>query len=126
MTKHILHIAQRFIILIMAIQVLNLSTNSIDFQPIRTSNLTEFNDLNTVTEYFAEVVLGHKNAFPESKVKRQRQSATQKNLGIKLYNPSSAVCINARPVSLPGFCIPADDNDTHSMSREINPPPPKA
>ena len=110
----------------MAIQVLNLSSNSIDFQPIQATNLSEFNELNTVTEYFAEVVLGHKNAFPESKEKKQKQSSIQKNGSVKLYNPSSAVCITPRTVTQSVFCMPADDNDTRSMSREINPPPPKA
>ncbi len=110
----------------MAIQVLNLSTDAIDFHPMQSVDITEFNDLNTVTEYFAEVVLGHKNAFPESKEKKEKSASLQKNISVKLYDPSPALCVTLRPIVNTDFCIPANDNNTHWLSREINPPPPKA
>ena len=111
----------------MAFQILNLSTDAINFQPFQTSNLTEFNDLNTITEYVAEVVLGHKNFFPESaKQDHHKQNQAQKHITVKLYNPLSAYIPLQSAEYRDQFQIPADDNNLCFFSRDINPPPPKA
>jgi hypothetical protein len=111
----------------MAFQILNLSTDSINFQPLQTSNLTEFNDLNTITEYITEVVLGHKNFFPESaRPDHQKQNQEQKHITLKLYNPSMDYIALQLADPFAGYQIPSNENDTYMYSRDINPPPPKA
>ncbi len=110
----------------LALQVLNLSINAIDFKPAHSSHMEEFNDLNTFSEYFTEVVLGYKNAFPESVKKEQKQSQLQKHISIKLINPSVMVYITRENANAISFRFPEDENDTRFFSREINPPPPKA
>jgi hypothetical protein len=110
--------------LLIALQVLNLSTDAINFQPMQTSNLTEFNDLNTITEYVTEVVLGYKNFFPESaSPDHQKQNQAQKHITIKLYNPS-VHHIDPNPLDcFSAFQIPSNENATFRFSRDINPPP---
>lgn len=109
----------------MALQILNLSTDAIDFRPIATTNLSEFNDLNTITEYMMEVVLGHSNLFPESSQKEQKQAQLQKHLDVKLYETfTGCTAIETIPASL-GFEFPLDEHYHHLFFQEINPPPPK-
>jgi hypothetical protein len=112
--------------LLMACQILNLSTDAIEFQPISTTNISEFNDLNTLTEYFSEIVLGHKNAFPESVNKKQHQSQLQKNMGIKLFHTISEEQVLPKAFLADLFSFPANENNTMNYVQEINPPPPKA
>lgn len=127
MKKSILHITNRLFLLLIAFQLLNLSIDGINFQPIQTTNLTEFNDLNSLTEYVGEIVLGHKNLFPEmANPDHHKQNQAQKHIAIKLYNPSSDdICLQTTARN-GNFQIPTDDNDTFFLSRDINPPPPKA
>ncbi|WP_078832870.1 hypothetical protein [Sediminibacterium ginsengisoli] len=112
----------------MALQILNLSTDAINFQPMGTSSATvvEYNDLNTLVEYFAEVVLGKKNAFPENLQHEEKQSQVQKHITIKLFNQSTLVDNSVQYTVSARYSTPVDDNKTVRFAREITPPPPKA
>lgn len=126
MRKAFLHITQRILLLVLALQVLNLSINAIDFKPIASTDISEFNDLNTLSEYFTEVILGYTNAFPESVQKEQKQSQLQKHMAVKLTGPSfSGYTVNTYSASV-SFLFPENENDNRLFSQEINPPPPKA
>ena len=126
MRKKIIHIIRNSFLLLLALQVLNLSIDSIDFKPVHSSNIEEFNDLNTFSEYFAEVVLGHTNAFPEAVKKEQKQSQLQKHLTIKLINPSVMGDLGNAYTDIISNRFPADENHWLFYAPEINPPPPKA
>ena len=88
--------------------------------------MAEFNDLNTFSEYFAEVVLGHINAFPESVTKEQKQSQLQKHISIKLINPSVPGYLTHAYTDMISYRFPEDENRRCFYTSEINPPPPKA
>ncbi|MBY0479807.1 MAG: hypothetical protein K2Q21_00525 [Chitinophagaceae bacterium] len=122
----VLHIVSRSFILLLALQILNLSVNSIDFKPFETTNLTEFNDINTITEYVSEIVLGHTNAFPEFAKKTQKQSQLQKHLTIKMLNKDAffePIAFATAPLQ---FCAAIKETYLFDFYHEINPPPPKA
>ena len=109
----------------LALQILNLSVNSIDFKPIETSNLTEFNDINTIAEFVSEIILGKVNSFPEFSNKSQKQSHLQKHISLKIINdqaffePDLFICINSQGPTL------LKDKYLYGYFQEINPPPPK-
>lgn len=126
MKTAILHIIQKAIILLLALQILNLSTNSIDFQPIRTSNLSEFNDLNMITEFVAEILLGHTNAFPEFAKKEEKQTQLQKHITIKLISSTDALVQVTHAPFMRLFCFSQNEKNRFQFFKEINPPPPKA
>ncbi|MES2003366.1 MAG: hypothetical protein V4450_02505 [Bacteroidota bacterium] len=109
----------------MAIQLLNLSIDSIDFKPMASTDLSEFNDLNTITEYLAEVVLGHSNIFPEAPQKEQKQAQLQKHLDVKLYVVFIGYTEMKPTPLLKNFQFPLDEQYSHLFFKEINPPPPK-
>lgn len=123
--RKILHITRYLFLWVMALQILNLSIDSIDFQPMESTNLSEFNDLNTITEYFAEVVLGYTNMFPESSQKQQKQAQLQKHLDIKLFNTVSCYTADKDIPASFSFEFPIDERYRYLFFKEINPPPPK-
>lgn len=125
-TRKVLHIINQAFVLFLALQILNLSINSIDFQPFQTTNLTEFNDINTITEYVSEIVLGHTNAFPEFARKEEKQSQLQKHIDFKMLNPGNVfVSINFVKAPLL-FTSLRKEPYSYQFFKEINPPPPKA
>lgn len=108
----------------MAIQILNLSTDAIDFQPFHTTNLYEFNDLNTIAEYFAEIVLKHENAFPEyQKGSSSSKSQLEKHINIKLYFPYTYVLLNKKIEPINSHSPAISDTYSYLFYRDINPPP---
>jgi hypothetical protein len=111
----------------MAIQILNLSTDAIDFQPFHTTNLSEFNDLNSIVEYLTEVVLNYKNAFPESADQQSTSSKAQfeKHGNIKLFIPDVLTLLQKREEPQIDHVAPAIDPYRYLFFKEINPPPPK-
>jgi hypothetical protein len=125
MNYKILHIASRALVLLLAIQILNLSINSIDFKPIETTNLTEFNDINTLAEFVSEIVLGHINAFPEFEKKTQKQSQLQKHISIKIINDYFVVEPNLFFKDNIQLDTNIMDKYLYEYFQEINPPPPK-
>lgn len=121
----ILHITSRALVLILAIQILNLSVNSIDFKPIETTNLTEFNDINTIAEFVSEIMLGKVNTFPEYSNKTQKQSQLQKHISLKLINDVTIVEPHFYLKTNIELGISIRDKYLYEYYQEINPPPPK-
>ncbi len=122
------NIALKCFLLLMALQILNLGIDAIDFQPIASANtIGDFNYINSMTEYFAEVVMGNKDAFPEY----ERGSASSKpqiikHFSLQLYQPVS-LSITGESVSYKAP-VPLLLNEKYKylFFKEINPPPPKA
>lgn len=126
MLKKVINIIKHALLLVVALQVLNLSVDSIDFQPMHTTNIHEFNDLNTLTEYLAEVVLGNKNVFPESLEKDQPASQLLKHFSVKLFNPTAFVTLESQTDHQIPFIVYYKEDDILLYASEIIPPPPKA
>ena len=114
----------RFITLVVALQLLNLSIYAQDFHPLCGEgpgcgvNISE-----TVVEYVVEVVLGHKNAIPEQ----------QEHDDMHFHKHGSFVAIDFRCYRLPEMIVPVpartmalNESYDYLFLREINPPPPKA
>ena len=119
------YITTRALVLLLAIQILNLSVNSIDFKPFGSTNLSEFNDINTIAEFVSEIVLGKVNSFPEFANKTQKQSQLQKHISLKLINDNFKVETEYCLTSDVELNILFNDQYLYEYFQEINPPPPK-
>ncbi len=121
-----INFVSRAILLLLAIQILNLSVNSIDFKPFTTSDFTVFNEINSIGEYVSEIVLGHINAYPEFQTKTQKQSQMQKHVCFKIINTERENTLEILPFFTILHSSKLKNSILHEYFNEINPPPPKA
>lgn len=115
----------RFTLLLLALQLLNLSIYAQDFKPIFCeAGSDEMNITESFTEYITEVLLQHKNAIPE-------QSQHHKDLHFYKHISFKAIGAIAQyrlpePEDLAYMsAIPLQQTYTYLHLQEINPPPPK-
>ena len=121
----------RFILLLVAVQILNLSVYAHDFVSYAKGNtIGETNQIDSLIEYVAEVVLDYKNAFPENGT-HNHQTRTSHQL--KHSNISFNLLIGVRKSSeIKRYCaisnihIPSKEDYKYLFEREVIPPPPKA
>ena len=109
----------------MAALVLNQSIDEIEFQPISMSgNIGNFNDLNSVVEYISEIVLGHKDTFPEfQKDGSHKQSVSYKHIYPKTFNLADEIIEPFQPNAQMDFSFPLDEKYSFLFSKEIIQPP---
>ena len=120
------HYITRFLIILVAIQVLNVSVYPELLQWYRTesaSNLT--NEMDSLVEYVTEVVCGQKNAFPEYAHKHHKDLQVHKQ-AISLYSEELADTNPAVPFIDGSIEWGSTDQYSYQYYKEINPPPPKA
>jgi hypothetical protein len=119
------HIA-RFLLVIAAIQVLNMSVYPDQLQWQRSENLSSLpNEMDSFVEYVTEVVLGHENAFPEYAHKHHKDLQVHKQ-AISLYSEEVCNKDSEVPFILRSIEWLATDQYSYQYYNEINPPPPKA
>ncbi|WP_298298329.1 hypothetical protein [Hydrotalea sp.] len=100
--------------------------DSIDFHPHKHRNtISDFNYLNSMVEYFDEIILGNKDAFPEYCKHNARDSQNIKHFDVKICQ------------ELPVKLVPTEYIESYTrhrsrneffkllVIREITPPPPK-
>ncbi len=112
---------------LIALQIINLSINAIDFQPMAsTVTLGDFNYLNSMTEYIFEIVIGNKDAFPEFE-KDNTSSKTQvvKHISIKLLQTDFCICVTRPATNSYTHAAVLNEKYSYLFFKEINPPPPK-
>ena len=109
----------------MAVLVINQSIDEIEFQPlIVNGNIENFNDLNSAVEYISEIVLGHKDLFPEyQKNSNHKQSSTYKHVYPKSFNHYEALVIPFQQNVEMNFTYPLDEKYSFLFSKEIIQPP---
>ncbi len=120
-------ISIKLLVAIVAIQIINLSIDAVEFQPIASTVVIEdFNYLNSMTEYVSEIILGKKDAFPEfQQESKSSKSQIIKHLSLKVFEDSCAE-LNANFISSKNsFIVPLKEKYEYSYFNEINPPPPK-
>ena len=119
----------RFIILIVALQILNTGLFAQDFQALKNTTSTgeETNIINSVAEYIGEVVLQKANSFPERKNtgSHHKHHVTVKAQTIKLIARENYLQPSQSPVVLK-TTYESLQKPYLDFVREITPPPPKA
>lgn len=128
MRKIVRKISIHFLIAIIAIQILNLSIDAVEFQPIETViTINDFNYFNSMTEYITEIIIGDKDAFPEfQKESSSSKSQIVKHLSIKLSHQDTNSNIPSFTQESNAFIVPLGEDYKSCFLKEINPPPPKA
>ena len=121
------HIIRNLFVEVMAILVLNVSIDAIEFEPIAaTVTLGDFNYINSMAEYIAEIVLGNKDAFPEyQKESTSTKSQFAKNLSLKLYHQDHFTYSPSYTFNNVCYIVPLKEEYNYLYFKEINPPPPK-
>jgi hypothetical protein len=130
MKRAIKNIILKSFIALMALQILNMSVDAIEFHPLITSaanDIGDFNDINSATEFISEILLGHKDAFPEfDKKADSKQSQCFKHIDMKKFPPGAAFIDPRCFEEISGFSSPLDEQYFFLFLKEINPPPPKS
>lgn len=121
------HIMLRCFVFLMAIQVLNLSIDAVDFHPFIAANtIGDFNYLNSMTEYFSEIVMGHKDAFPEYQKESPASSQSTKHIDLKISQPTYLSFRIGQYQPVISYTYPLDESYSYLFSKEINRPPKQA
>ena len=130
MVKKVLfkNIAAKLFIAFMAVQVINLSIDAVDFEPLYASNdVGDFNYMNSMTEYVVEILLNHKDAFPEYQKSTSSSKAQMlKHFPVKIIPVHKFILVKNCNNNQSNYIRPVNENQTNFYVREINPPPPKA
>ena len=116
-----------FIVLLVALQVLNLGLFAQDFDVIQQHNGTELNIINSITEYIAEVVMQKPNAFPEKKEKSNQSDheVSYKFQPFKIYASTTNQVLSIAAIlrrNYGNFVVDSYINHT----TDITAPPPKS
>ena len=120
--KHI----TRFITLVVALQLLNLSIYAQDFRPIyNETGSDEINITETIGEYVVEVVLGHTNAIPEQS-QHHKDLHFHKHMSFKAISFNRDMYLSASQLHVAKMPIPLHETFENLYMQEINPQPPKA
>ena len=118
----------RLVLLVLALQILNVSVYSKDVDTDAKDNtIGEVNQIDSVTEFVAEIILDHKNAFPEDGAHNRRSGSSHqmKHISLKIIsfpkrNPTQPSCFSLRPTA-----ILSKEEYRYLFFSEIIPPPPK-
>ena len=121
-------ISTQLLVALIAIQIINLSIDAVEFQPIAANIVIEdFNYFNSMTEFVAEVVMGNKDAFPEfQKESSSSKSQIIKHLSVKLFQQDDFTLRTQYFTKSASFIVPLTEEYQFRFFKEINPPPPKA
>jgi len=122
------HITTKLFIALIAVQIINLSIDAVEFQPIATIvTIGDFNYLNSITEYVSEIIMGNKDAFPEfQKESASSKSQIVKHISLKLFTAQNFLPNPAFKEISNAFIVPLNEQYSYLYFKEINPPPPKA
>jgi hypothetical protein len=116
----------KFITLVVALQVLNISIYAQDVDAFSQRNVLMYaNEINTIAEYIGEVILKHNNAFPEYPDDGHKDLQFSRHIDINLFSFPQFKS-QASPVYQAEYLFPNKIDYDFLFFKEINPPPPKA
>ena len=115
----------RFLVLLIALQILNMSIDAPVMNNADSKITDTFNYIDTYVEYIAEVILKHENAIPESKDRQHKELQMQKQLQLMFHETQPLVCSFVIQKEKKKYLDPSDKY-AYQFVKEINPPPPKA
>ena len=121
---------RKVLVLILALQILNLSVygGEIDADSIAAppNTIGEVNQIDFLIEYISEIILDHKNAFPEDGAHNNHSNLTHllKHIPLKLTSNGKD---KEPPYSIIGSPSPIPFQKVYKylFLKQINPPPPK-
>lgn len=119
----------KFMLLILALQVLNLSVYGRDCVDVSKNNaIGEYNQMDSLAEYVTEILLDYKNVFPENGGHNRRSSMPHqlKHVTIKMVSIKKRLFEQPCPIATTAATTTFTEDYKYLFSSEITPPPPKA
>lgn len=116
---------KRLFCLVLALHFLNCSIDSRDPNPDAIPEDLAFNDIESVTEFFAEVVFGWNNAFEEHDERDAEDGSSFDVIKFYFNNYSGHIHRQTACISNSSKFILKNAQDIVSPSREVTSPPPK-
>jgi hypothetical protein len=116
----------RYFCLILALHFLNGSVDTRDPNPDAIPEDLNFNDIESVTEFFAEVVFGWNNAFEEHDEKDAEDGSSIDVIKFYFYNSSIGIIQRAHYITTASKFILKDSGKIVAPAKEVTSPPPKA
>ena len=116
----------RFFVIVIAMQILNMSIDSPTAQMTVMQGQTDnFNYIDTYVEFIVEVILKYDNAIPESKSREHKELQQYKYTEyiVQRYNAALNFVWTENLVNRPRH---TSDKYAYQFVKEINPPPPLA
>jgi hypothetical protein len=110
---------------LLSLLILNKSIDEIEFQPNYVcSTEAQFNDFNSAVEYVAEIVLNHKNQFPDdTKNAHKKHAAAFKHINPKFIQQLYVQQYFPKFKLKRSFAFPLDEKYTFLFSKDIIQPP---
>ena len=115
----------RFFVIVIAMQILNMSIDSPTAQMTVMQGQTDnFNYIDTYVEFIVEVILKYDNAIPESKSREHKELQQYKYTEyiVQRYNTTLNFVWTVNLVNRPRH---TSDKYAYQFVKEINPPPPR-
>jgi hypothetical protein len=116
----------RFFCLVLALHFLNCSIDSKDPNPEAIPEDLTFNDIESVTEFMAEIVFGFNNAFEEHDEKDAEDGSSLDVLKFYFLNYPITISHKKHHFASDAKYILRNSSDILSPIKEITSPPPKA
>src|SRR5690242_14428862 len=116
----------KFFLSIVAVQIFNLSIYA-QFDSVQSSHtIGDFNSIDSIAEYVAEIILHHTDAFPEfEKQGTHKDQHQHKNFSIQLFNDLQKTVTSQNYLPLKSSINSISENYDYLFFKEINPPPPR-
>lgn len=116
----------KFITLIVALQILNVSIYAQDFDALQQNNTFIYsNEINSVAEFVGEIILKHNNAFPEYPDDGHKDMQFSKHIDLSVFSFNHFKAIT-KVDDYTEYLFPDKIDYNFLFFKEINPPPPKA
>lgn len=124
--RYFKYYSQRFILFIIAMQILNIGLYSQNIPTTISESRMEQNIINSITEYIAEVVLKKADAFPENTNNNQDNNDTffVKMWAFNLFNETATEINFYDTKVIKSYSVLTNQKITN-YEAEIIPPPPK-
>ena len=119
----------KVLLLVMAIQVLNLSVYGRDCEEsLQQNSIGEYNQMDSLVEYVAEILLDYKNVFPENGSHNRRSSMPHqlKHVTIKMVSLKKRMFEEPCHIAAATAEMLSKEEYKYLYICDITPPPPKA
>lgn len=126
--KFLSHISHQFILIILAIQLLNMSFNNLNcfYSEEPTATICYPNQIDSIYEYITEEILGWDNFVPENINNRSHPSSHFHKTANFCWYIEKATPIKAEVISTKNiYCQLVFSSVPSGYIGDINPPPPK-
>lgn len=116
----------RWMCLLLVVHLLNISIDAPDLNPEYIEEDLSVNDIESISEFIAEVVLGYKNAFKEYDDVDGNKASILEFSKVFIGDPFEFVCSSFHAVTIKSSYLISEDLCFPHLPQEVASPPPQA